>query len=75
MVLIRNLEKIEPKRVLPHGEADATFSIISDEGGKYLQVNTYGLKGRQCKGAQDQTIRFSPEALRQLKAIIEENGL
>ncbi len=76
MALIRKLENVELEHASPHTEVEGTFSIIVDEQGcKYLQVDTYGSKDRQIVGKKSQSIRFAPEAIRQLKAILADNGL
>ena len=59
-----------------HSEVDCTYSIVeSDKGNKYLQVDTYGSKSRKIPGKKSQTIRFSPEAVDQLKQILNKNFL
>ncbi len=38
-----------------------------------LQIDTYGSESRKIPGKVSQSIRFSPEALKQLSKIIREN--
>jgi hypothetical protein len=45
--------------------------MTDDSGEKYLQLDTYGSKHRQEQGKQSQTLRFSPEAIEQLKIILQ----
>ncbi len=57
-----------------HTEADGTYSIVHrSDGSKVLQIDTYGSKHRRLPGKVSQSIRFSPEALEQLKKILMEN--
>jgi len=59
-----------------HDETACTYDIITDDSGaRFLQLDTYGSVDRQMQGKKSQTVRFSPEALTQLKRIIEEKGL
>ena len=51
MAIVRKLEKLELERESTHTEVKATFSVISDdEGQRYLQIDTYGSKGRKFEG-------------------------
>jgi len=56
-----------------HTETDCTYCIIIDEhGARMLQIDTYGSKSRQIPGKKSQTIRFSPDAIKQLKKILSD---
>ncbi|EEY36912.1 hypothetical protein VII_000664 [Vibrio mimicus MB451] len=44
--------------------------MLGVDGEKYLQVDTYGSVKRKETGKKSQSIRFSPEAIEQLKSII-----
>ena len=72
MALVAELKRMTLEREAPHREVDCTYSIITDVvGRKFLQVDTYGSSGRKFKGKKSQSIRLSPEAIKQLKRIIE----
>lgn len=74
MAIVRKLEKLDLERDSTHKDVDATFSVVTDETGRrHLQVDTYGSKERKYAGKKSQSIRFSPEAIAQLKTIL--NGL
>ncbi len=74
MAIVRKLDLQVLDRETPHTEADCTYSIISDkEGRRFLQVDTYGSQLRKIRGKKSQSIRFAPEAINQIKAIIQEN--
>jgi hypothetical protein len=71
MAIVRNMESITLERDSKHSEVDATYSTITSENGeKFLQIDTYGSSDRQEKGKKSQSIRFSPEAINQLKDIL-----
>jgi hypothetical protein len=57
-----------------HSEVnDCTYSIIEGEDGrKSLQVDTYGSALRKMPGKKSQSIRFSPEAIQQLRRILSQ---
>mgnify|MGYP001453109210 CR=1 FL=1 len=71
MAIVRKLEKIILDKDHKHTEVDATYSIVENEGQKYLQIDTYGSENRKIQGKKSQSIRFSFEAIEQLKAIID----
>jgi hypothetical protein len=71
MAIVRKLEPITLEVDARHTEVNCTYSIIADKSGaKYLQIDTYGSKKRKIPGKKSQSIRFSPEAIKQLKSII-----
>ena len=72
MALVKKLEKKTLERKSNHTEAECTYSVFSDDcSEKYLQIDTYGSQDRQEQGKQSQTIRFSPDAIKQLKIILQ----
>lgn len=70
MALVRKLAEQKLDRDAPHKEVECTYSIVD---GKFLQLNTYGSKTRKVQGHQSQTIRFAPEAIEQLKALLQKH--
>jgi hypothetical protein len=71
MAMVRRLKHHRLERVTAHSEAECTYAVVSDETGtKYLQLDTYGSRARKIKDKQSQSIRFSPEAIVQLKTIL-----
>ena len=74
MAIVRKLEPIQIDRDSKHSEVDCTYAIVEDDKGyKYLQIDTYGSATRQIPGKKSQSIRFSPEAIEQLKEILKRN--
>ena len=71
MAIVRKLERLSLERDSKHTEVECTYSIINASDGDYLQIDTYGSKERQEKGKKSQSIRFSPEAINQMKNIIK----
>ncbi|HEY0786733.1 MAG TPA: hypothetical protein VGD62_12745 [Acidobacteriaceae bacterium] len=56
---------------MPHSEVEATYSLVeSTSEGRSLQIDTYGSSFRKIVGKKSQSIRFSPEALSQVKAVL-----
>jgi hypothetical protein len=55
-----------------HTEVDCTYSVIVDDGRKYLQIDTYGSATRKFPGKKSQSIRFTAEAITQLKTILSK---
>lgn len=76
MAVVRYLRRVTLERESTHTEADSTYSIISDKGGqRWLQIDTYGSQDRAILGKKSQTVRFSPEAVLQLRRILDDEGL
>jgi hypothetical protein len=73
MALIRQLRHQALEKDSRHTEAECTYSIVTDKHGhKLLQIDTYGSNERKLRGKKSQSIRFSTEALQQLKMILEQ---
>ena len=71
MAIVRRLEPLALDRETAHTEVDSTYSIVHDDKGRgYLQIDTYGSKGRRIPGKKSQSIRFAPEAIEQLKLLL-----
>jgi hypothetical protein len=49
--------------------------IVGAGGKKFLQMGTYGSSARKIPGKKSQSIRFSPEAIDQLKLILKNKFL
>lgn len=70
MALVTELHKLGLERDSVHSEVECSYTIIENEDGKFLQIDTYGSANRQIKGKKSQSIRFSQDAINQLKLII-----
>lgn len=74
MAVVRRLEHVTMDKDAPHMEVECTYSIITDEqGGRYLQIDTYGSTERKIPGKKSQSIRFAPEAIEQLKVLLKQH--
>ena len=73
MALLKRLTKVTMDRNVVHEPvADATFSVFRDaEGRSYLQIDTYGSATRKMPGKKSQSLQFGPDALAQLRTILE----
>lgn len=73
MAIVRKLERITLEHDSRHSEVNCTYSIVSGEDGrKSLQIDTYGSAHRKIPDKKSQSIRFSPEAIEQLRRILDE---
>jgi len=71
MGIVNKLDRITLERDSSHREVECTYSIINGPNGeKFLQIDTYGSSTRKIPGKKSQCIRFTPEAIRQLSEII-----
>ncbi len=72
MALIKNLTKGYKDRESIHNETSCSYYIVTDGNcNKYLQIDTYGSEDRAIPGKVSQSVQFSPEAIKQLKNILE----
>ena len=73
MAIVRRLDLMPLEKNSRHTETNCTYSIVlDDDGRRYLQVGTYGSGTREILDKKSQSIRFSPEAIEQLKTILQQ---
>jgi len=74
MAVVRRLEHMSLDKDSPHTNAECTYSIVTDDQGhRYLQIDTYGSTTRKIPGKKSQSIRFAPEAIEQLKTLLQQH--
>jgi hypothetical protein len=71
MALITKLEQVNKERTSVHKQTDCTYTIFTENGIKYLQLDTFGSEDRQTPGKISQSIQFGPESISQLKEILK----
>jgi len=71
MALVNSLKKENLERDVRHSIVDCTYTIINNDNGKFLQIDTYGSSKRQIRGKKSQSIRLSKDAVSQIKKIID----
>lgn len=74
MSLVTHLKARELERNVGHREAEATYSVVEENGEKFLQIDTYGSAERKDKtpGHRAQSLRFSSTAIAELRAILKQ---
>jgi len=72
MALVTTLKPQKLERDSTHNEVECTYTVIENDDGKFLQIDTYGSANRQIKGKKSQSIRFSKDAINQLKNTIDK---
>jgi hypothetical protein len=71
MALVTKLTPITLEKDSHHTDVECTYSIVEGaDRRKYLQIDTYGSSTRAIPGKKSQSIRFSPEAIAQLKELL-----
>jgi hypothetical protein len=74
VAVIRKLELKVLEKYTRHTDAEGTYSVVYDpDGTKVLQIDTYGSEGRRIPGKVSQSIRVSPEGLKQLRIILKDH--
>lgn len=71
MAIVNKLVR-ESKSVTKQTDVNCTYDIFKIDGENWLQLDTFGSKKRKMLGKKSQSIRFSPEALKNLKEILEK---
>ena len=74
MALITNIQLKPLQTISQHSAVECSYTVITLDDEKLLQLDTYGSTGRAIPGKKSQSLRFSKEAIQQLKRIIQENG-
>lgn len=72
MALVSKLHQQELERDSVYSEVECTYTIIENENDKFLQIDTYDSANRQIKGTKSKLIRFTQDAINQLKLIITQ---
>ena len=73
MALVNKLIPQALERDSKHTEVECTYSIVADNNGqKQLQIDTYGSSDRKIPGKKSQSIRLTPQAIEQLKQILQK---
>ena len=76
MALVRKLEKSSMLRTGVHDVVDCTYTVFTDAiGQQYLQIDTYGSARRRFRGKKSQSIQFGPEAIGELRRLLEDENL
>lgn len=73
MAIVRTLVKITLSDSAHSEVKECTDAVIQGaDGRKSLQIDTYGSAHRKMPNKKSQSIRFSPEAIKQLRRILAE---
>lgn len=72
MAIVTILERKDLERDSKHSDVQCTYAIVDANEKRYLQIDTYGSAVRKMPGKKSQSLRFSPEAVKQLKEIINK---
>ena len=74
MALVTSIRLKPLSKASLHSAVECSYTIINLDDEKLLQLDTYGSTKRAIPGKKSQSLRFSKEAIQQLKQIIQENG-
>lgn len=74
MAVVHRLEHVTLEKDSRHTDVECTYSIVTDDQGRRcLQIDTYGSTTRKIPGKKSQSIRFAPEAIEQLKTLLQKD--
>jgi len=72
MALVRSFKSTTAERHSVHEEVECTYlSFTAEDGGKYLQLNTWGSDAREVKDRPSQMVQFDAEGAERLAKIIK----
>lgn len=71
MALIRNFKRSEMERNSVHDEIDASYAVFELDSRVFVQIDTFGRKGRQIPGKKSQTIQLDREGAENLYKILK----
>jgi len=71
MALIRELVQIHKESNRVHETVDCGWTTFEDNGSMYIQLDTYGSRGRQIPGKVSQSIQLDASSAAALRRIID----
>ncbi len=72
---INTIKQLEKGRNLVHEKVATTYTVFSDDGKKYVQIDTYGKSNRTLPEKISQSIQFDRDTARFLiKLFVKEYG-
>jgi len=71
MALLRGFDELKKDRNSVHEEVDCTFSVFEKSGNRYLQLDTYGSKGRQFPNKISQSIQLDEGSAAELRRLLD----
>lgn len=72
MALVRQIQPINKASQWVHGPVECSYSIFSDGGNRYLQLDTYGSSDRAQPGKVSQALQFDRAGAERLLQLIHE---
>ena len=73
MALVRSIKTKTKERQKLHEDTTCFASVFTDDRGRrYIQLDTYGSKGRRMPDKVSQAMQFNKASAGQLKGLIEE---
>lgn len=72
MALVEDIRIVQKERQHVHRPTECSASVISVDGKRYLQLDTYGSADRQDRGKLSQSVQLSENAAAQLRRLIGE---
>ena len=70
ITIINNLEQVDPENSAIHADTESTYAILDLYGKTYLRINFLDSTPPHNNDNKNRSIQFSPEAIKQLQAII-----
>ena len=76
MARITSITKIDKKRNSVHDEVPATYTVFSQNGEKYFQIDTYGREEREFSKKSSQIIQLDKKsAISLIELLVHEFNL
>jgi hypothetical protein len=74
MALVTKIKEGHKNKQSVHKPTTCDFFVfLGSDGGRYLQIDTYGSEYRELTGKVSQSIQFNEQSAGQLKKLIEDS--
>lgn len=73
MARIEQLSRISKERPSLHDPVECSYSVLTIEGSRYLQIDTFGRHDRELPGKVSQSIQMGEDVAAELVSIIRAN--
>jgi hypothetical protein len=70
MALVRDFVRVNKANNRVHDEVECGYLSFTSSGRTYLQLDTYGSKGRKIPGKVSQSIQLDADGARELVALL-----
>lgn len=71
MARLKGFNELKKDRNSVHEEVECTFSVFEESGNRYLQLDTYGSRGRQIPDKVSQSIQLDEGSAAEVRRLLD----